>query len=51
MRPSEILGLLRHDIDLDSVWVRGRIFRATSIRRKQNGRQDVLRSLLELGIF
>ncbi len=28
MRPSEILGLQRHDLDVDSVWVRRRIFKS-----------------------
>ncbi len=28
MRPSEILGLQRHDLDVESVWVRRRIFKS-----------------------
>ncbi len=28
MSPSEILGLQRHDLDVDSVWVRRRIFKS-----------------------
>lgn len=28
MRPSEILGLQRQDLDVDSVWVRRRIFKS-----------------------
>ena len=28
MRPSEILGLQRHDLDVDSVWVRRRMFKS-----------------------
>lgn len=28
MRPSEILGLQRQDLDIDSVWVRRRIFKS-----------------------
>src|SRR5437764_11290381 len=28
MRPSEILGLQRQDLDVDSVWVRRRVFKS-----------------------